>query len=89
MFGADTGDPGGWVGGPFLFLLALFSSALFEGLFFLAPYPRPSFEPSFEELLFLLFFQTLFVELEDSGVQVMDPSWKEAYLVIWCIDERE
>jgi len=39
--------------------------------------------------LFLLFFQSLFVELEDSDVQVMTLSKKEAYLVIWCIDERE
>jgi hypothetical protein len=39
--------------------------------------------------LFLLFLQTLFVELEYSDVQVIGQSWNEAYLVIWCIDERE
>jgi len=39
--------------------------------------------------LFLLFFQSVFVELEDSDVQVMTLSKKEIYLVIWRIDERE
>jgi len=90
VLGADTGDPRRWVGGSLLFLLALFSGALLERLFFLAPCPSASFESGFDELLFLLFFQTLFVKLPISSFS-RDRLFQDVatYLVIWYVYERE
>lgn len=63
VLGAHTANPRRWVGSPLLILFSLFRCTFFERLFFLTPGPCASFKSRFEEFLFLLFFQTVFVEL--------------------------
>jgi hypothetical protein len=91
MLAAHTGNPRRWVGGSFLILLALFGCTLLERLFFLTPDACASFESGFEEFLFLLLFQTLFVELRVDQVhgRHVTPRSEGAYLVIRRVNERE
>jgi hypothetical protein len=72
VFCAHTGNPRRWVGSPLLILLALFRCTLLERLFFLTPGPCASFKSGFKEFLFLLFFQTVFVELWEPELRSRD-----------------
>jgi hypothetical protein len=89
VLGAHTGDPRRWVGSPLLILLALFRCTLLERLFFLTPGPCASFKSRFKEFLFLLFFQTVFVELWEPEIRSRGRSFRGTYLIIRCVNKRE
>jgi hypothetical protein len=89
VLGAHTGNPRRWVGSPLIVLLTLFRCTLLERLFFLTPGPCASFKSGFEEFLFLLFFQTVFVELWEPGFRSREQSFRGTYLIIGRVNERE